>query len=303
MRYLGSDALREALPPSVARQAIAGAFAAIEAGSLSGPVRTSFGVAEGSSLLMPAVSREHLGLKVLHLRGDNPDRGLPAIVGEFFLYERTSGELLAVLDGVELTGIRTGALAGHATALLAPDGSRIGAVLGAGQQGYYQARALCEAAPLQELRIWNRTPQRAERLAERLRGELQGVTIRIAEDPAAAVAGAHAATLATAALRPLLSCDDVPAEIHLNAMGSYLPEMSELAPDLLAAASQLLVDDVAGALAEAGDLLQAAAAGKVSLGGLKTLAGARLPRRGITVFKSVGAAVFDLAVAEAVLRQ
>jgi ornithine cyclodeaminase/alanine dehydrogenase-like protein (mu-crystallin family) len=303
VRYLGAEALREALTPQVARGAIAGAFAAIAAGTLEGPVRTAFGTPEGASLLMPAVSREHLGLKVLHIRADNPDRGLPAIVGEFFLYARASGELLAVLDGVELTGIRTAALAGHAAALLAPEGARVGAILGAGQQGYYQARALCEATQVRELRIWNRTAVRAERLAQRLRPELSGVAISVAPTPAAAVAGAQAATLATAAHAPLLGLADVPAEIHLSAMGAYRPEMAELAPDLLGAASQLLVDDVQGALAEAGDLLQAAQAGKVSLGGLQTLAAARLPRDGITVFKSVGAAVFDLAVAEAVLGQ
>ncbi|MDA8345590.1 MAG: ornithine cyclodeaminase family protein [Thermaerobacter sp.] len=303
MRYLGAEALRAALPPSLARRAIEGAFAAIAEGALEGPVRTSFAVAEGSSLLMPAVSRAHLGLKVLHLRSQNPAHGLPAIVGEFFLYLRATGELLAVLDGVELTGLRTAALAGHATALLAPSGAREGAIIGAGQQGYYQARALCEAAPIQRLRIWNRTPGRAAALAHRLRQELPAVEISIARDPAAAVADAQAVTLATASDRPLLRLADVPEEIHLNAMGAYRPDMAELAPDLLAGATQLLVDDVQGALAEAGDLLQAAAAGKVSLDALRTPWHASQPRSGITVFKSVGAAVFDLAVAEAALGQ
>ncbi len=301
MNYLGAAELRHALPPRRARDAIARAFAEIANGSLEGPVRSSFDIAEGASLLMPAASREHLGLKVLHLRAQNPARDLPAVIGDFLLYDRGTGELLAVLDGVELTGIRTAALAGHASALLAPAPTEVGAILGAGFQGYYQALALCEAVPVRLLRVWNRTRARAEQLAARLREELQGVAIEVSDSPRHAVEGAQAATLATAAAGPLLRATDVQAPIHLNAMGAYRPDMAELAPDLLSRATQVVVDDLSAALAEAGDILQAAAAGVIRLDGIQTLAQARRRRSGITVFKSVGAAVFDLAVAEAAL--
>lgn len=300
MRYLDAAALRGVLPPAAARRAIASAFEDIARGVLSGSLRTSFDVSEGTTLLMPAVSERHLGLKVLHLRQANPAKGLPAIIGDFFLYARDTGELLAAMDGTELTGLRTGALAGHATARLAPQGATIGAVLGAGHQGYYQARALAEAAPLEELRLWNRTPQRAYALAQRLRQELPRLRIAVSATPADAVRGAEAATLATATETPLIARADVSGEIHLNAMGAYRPEMCEIAVDLIGSATQVLVDDVDGARAEAGDLLQAAQAQRFDMSAVKSLQSAG-PRSGITIFKSVGAAVFDLAVAEAAL--
>ncbi len=296
--YLDGAEIRRLMPPSVARQAIAGAYRAIACGDLEGPVRTAFGPEGGVSLLMPALSPASVGLKVLHQRPLNPSRGLPTLIGEVLLWDRRTGELKAVIDAAALTQVRTAALAGHATSLLAPPATRRVALLGAGGQAYDQAFALLESTAATELCIWNRTVERAEALAARLAPDLPQVEISLAGTPAEALRGAGAATLVTAAEEPLLHASDLPAEVHLNAMGAYRPDMAELAPDVIAGATAVYVDDVPGARQEAGDLIQAAAQDRYDMAALRDLRSAAGTRRGWTVFKSVGAALFDLAVAE-----
>ncbi len=300
--YLGGEEIRRLMPPALARQAIADAYRGIARGELEGPVRTAFGPKGSDSLLMPALSPTSVGLKVLHHRPQNPSRGLPTLVGEVLLWDMATGRLRAVFDAAALTQVRTAALAGHATKLLAPKDVRRVGLLGAGGQAYDQALALVEATGARELRIWNRTPGRAQDLARRLGPALPGVEVSLARTPAEAVAGAGAVTLVTAATGPLLRAADLPAEVHLNAMGAYRPDMAELAPDVIASASAVFVDDVAGARQEAGDLLQAAAQGRFDMASLVDTGAAKGERRGRTVFKSVGAAIFDLAVGEALLR-
>jgi ornithine cyclodeaminase len=302
IRYLGETEIRRALPPGRAREAIAAAYRAIAAGEIEGPVRTTLGGGDESSLIMPALSRQHIGLKVLHLRDGNPARGLPAVMGEMLVWDRPTGELLAVIDATALTAVRTGALAGHATKLLAPEGVRRVALLGAGGQGYDQALALIEATGAQELRIWNRTRERAQALAGRLGPVLPGVQVAVADSARQAVAGAGAITLVTASSQPLLAAADLAPEAHLNAMGAYRPDMAEIGPDIVGGASAVFVDNVAGARGDAGELIQAAAQGRFDMAGLQDLRVAPGARSGWTLFKSVGAALFDLAVAEELLR-
>lgn len=300
-RYLGADEIRRRLPPAQARQAIAGAYLALARGELEGPVRTGLGAGAETSLVMPALSPGRIGVKVLHLRPGNPAAGRAAVVGEMLIWDRETGGLLGLIDAAALTAVRTAALAGHATRLLAPPAVRRVALLGAGGQGYDQALALVEATGAGELRIWNRTGERARALAERLGPELPGVAVTVAATAREAVADAGAVTLVTASPAPLLAADDLAAEVHLNAMGGYRPDMAELGPDIIGGASAVLVDTVPGARAEAGELIQAAALGHLDLSGLQDLRAVRGDRRGWTVFKSVGAAIFDLAMAERLL--
>ncbi len=299
LRHIGGEEIRTLMPPAAARRAVAEAYQAIGRGELSGPVRSAIGADGQTSLLMPALSQAHVGLKVLHLRPENPARGLPAIVGEMLLWDRRTGELRAVIDAAALTAVRTAALAGHATKLLAPEGTRRVALLGAGGQAYDQALALVEATGARELRLWNRTGERAVALAARLGMALYGVGIAVAPTPAAAVADAGAVTLVTASATPLLHAGDLPAEAHLNAMGAYRPDMAELAPEIIGSAT-VYVDDIAGAREEAGDLVQAADRGLFRPEALQDLRAVKGGRQGWTVFKSVGAAIFDLAVGEAI---
>ena len=301
IRYIGGEEVHRLMPPGAAREAIADALRAIGRGDLFGPLRQAVGSGGEVSLLMPALSPGHVGLKVLHLREENPSRGLPAIVGQMLLWDRGTGELRAVIDAAALTAVRTAALAGYATRLLAPEGTVRVALLGAGGQAYDQALALVEATGARELIIWNRTEERARALADRLGRAFAGVAVSVAATPAAAVAGAGAVTLVTSSPRPLLEAQDLPMAVHLNAMGAYRPDMAELAPEIIGRSTGVYVDDVAGACEEAGDLLQAAGRGLFRVEEMRDLRAAKGPRQGWTVFKSVGAAIFDLAVGEAIL--
>jgi len=300
LRLDGGD-IRRLLPPAQARLAVAAGVAALRSGAVEGPLRTAVPSPDGPTLLMPALSRRHVGLKVLHLRPGNPAKGLPAIVGEMLLWDRASGRLLAVLDGAALTAVRTAALAGHATALLKPARTQRVGLLGAGGQAFDQALALCEATGAEEIRLWNRTRERADALALRLAERLRGVRVEVTETPAAAAEGAGALTTVTSSPEPLLFARDLPAEVHLNAMGAFRPDMAELAPEIVGGASLVCVDDVAAAWQEAGELLQAEALGLLRRSEVALLPELVPQRRGCTLFKSVGAAAYDLAVAQALV--
>lgn len=300
-RLVAPEELRSLLPPGRARMAIAESFSARAEGRLFGPLRTHVSVPEGATLLMPAFSERSSGLKVLHIRSGNPQVGLPSIVGEFLLFRRMTGEMLALLDGPELTGIRTAALAGHAARSLAPVGAEVGAVLGAGHQGYFQALALLEALDLREIRIYNRTAARARDLASHLAEAFPRVRVRQVATAGDAVRGAQVVTAATASDAPLILDEDVATDAHLNLMGAYRPEMSEAEPAVIARASAVYADDRDACLAEAGDVLQAVAAGAFATDQLLQMTKEPPRREGLTVFKSVGSAVFDLAAAEAAI--
>lgn len=300
--YLSGSQVLAKLPVAAVRQAVEGAFDQLRAAMLVAPVRQTVSDPEGSTLLMPARSAHRLGLKVLRVRPDNAALGFPTILGEMLVSDRISGRLLAVIDAPVLTALRTGGLTALASRRLAPAGTQAAALIGAGFQAAFQARALVEACPqLRTLRLCSRTLGHSQRLASALRSDLPEIEIAVCATVGEAVRGAQVVTTATASTQPLLGRAMLGAEVHINAIGAYTPQMAELAPDLLAVADQIYVDTVAGCRAEAGDLIQAVAQGAICWGAVRSLGALKGRRQGITIFKSVGSAAFDLAVAEVLL--
>ncbi len=300
-RLLGQDVLAGLTVP-MARQAMAGALSDLASGALVAPLRQTVASPAGTTLLMPAWSRRTVAVKVLHLRPGNPDRGLPTISGELVVSEQETGRLLALIDAPVLTALRTAGLAGLASRLMAPEDTTLGALIGAGFQAPFQARAMAEACPgLRRLRLFNRTRERALALADALRADLPQIELEVAASVEAAVKGAQLVTTVTSAPKPLIRQRMLASDCHINAMGAYTAHMAELGPDVLAHADQVYVDTMAGCAAEAGDLIQAAAAGAWSWSKAAVLPDTPRSQPGLTVFKSVGSAAFDLAAAEALL--
>lgn len=293
MHRIGAGAVREA---------IARASHGLRDGTLRAPLRQTVVTPGGTSLLMPAWSRRSFGVKVIHLRPDNRGRGLPTISGEMLVSDLASGRLLAMIDAPVLTALRTGGLSGFASRLLAPVGSERAALIGGGFQAPFQARAMVEACPtIRCLRVFNRTLAHAEAVAEMLRTDLPDVRVEVATSVAAAVDGATLITTATSAHDPFLARSMLGAEAHVNVIGAYTADMAEVEPTLLSGAHRIYVDTLTGCQEEAADLIQAVAAGAVLWADVRELDQVTEKREGITVFKSVGSAAFDLIVAEAAL--
>jgi ornithine cyclodeaminase len=315
MLVLTADDVRRAVPMPEAIEAVAAAFAALSAGQAEAPLRTHLRVAEhdADTFVMPArlPADGGLGLKVVSVFPHNgPRSGLPTIHALVALLDPTSGAPLALLDGRFLTALRTGAASGAATRHMARADARVLALFGAGAQAYTQALAVCAARPIERLWICNRGRERAEQLrAALLAAEATLPTdIRLAASPAEALADADVVCCATSAASPLFADAQLRPGTHINGVGSYTPAMAEVPPETIRRA-RVVVDQRLAAWAEAGDLIQARAAGLIDerhvvaeLGEvvLGRVAGRASPDE-ITFFKSVGNAVQDVAVAQRAL--
>ena len=272
MRYLDAETVRQALSMADAIVAMEHAFTGVSETPLRSVV--------GPSLVMPGTLDGVMAVKVVSIVPGNPV-GLVVVFGE-------GGSPIGIVDGPTVTAIRTGAVAGLATRLLArPDAGTL-AMLGAGAMAFDQIAAVEAVRPIERVLVWSRSPEKARALAERTGGE-------IVADVSAAVGEADVISCATPATTPLFEADAVRPGTHVNAVGAFTPEMAELAPGLLDRAF-VVVDDIAAAAAEAGDLIQA---GRVPDTTLRALLAGTSPRvqSDLTVFKSVGVAAQDVAAA------
>ncbi|MFV9504602.1 MAG: ornithine cyclodeaminase family protein [Oscillochloridaceae bacterium umkhey_bin13] len=313
MRVLSADDVRQAVPMLAAIDAVEAAFISLSAGQAEAPLRAHISTPDYAaiSFFMPARlggTQPALGLKVVSVFPDNPARGEPSIYALVTVLDPSSGRPVAVLDGTYLTALRTGAASGVATRHMARPDARCLVVLGAGAQAFHQAMAVCAVRSIEQIWLVNRTPARAEQLAERLRTAGVIASISVITDPALALAQADVVCAATSASSPVFADHDLQPGTHLNGVGSYKPSMAEI-PAATVARARLVVDQRQAAWAEAGDLVLAREAGLITerhvvaeLGEVATgqIAGRTSPDQ-ITFFKSVGNAVQDVAVAAVAL--
>lgn len=305
--------LERALPMEPAMEAVASAFAQLSGGRAEVPLRLRVSVPErdGLALLMPAylTGSGGLGAKALTLFPHNAERfGLPTISALVLLFNAETGVPLALVDGGYLTGLRTGAASGIATQLMAREDAHVLALFGAGAQAFAQVWAVCVARSIERVWIVNRTRERAERLAERLRvfGSPLPTDVRVASDAREALAEADVVCCATASPEPVFADADLRPGTHVNGIGSYQPGMREVPAETVSRA-RIVVDSREAAWAEAGDLIGAWEQGLIGerhvVGELGEVVAGRLPgrtnREQITFFKSVGSAAQDVAAAQA----
>jgi alanine dehydrogenase len=310
MRVLSSDDVRQAVSMPEAIDAVETAFTRLSGGMADVPLRTAIATPEvqGTSLFMPArlagdAATAALGAKTVSIFPRNYSRAEPTIYAMVTLFDPHSGRPLAVLDGTYLTALRTGAASGVATRWLAREDAHTLAIFGAGAQALTQVLAVCAVRPIDDIWLVNRTRDRAQLLLARLRAEGITCRVRLAPSPVEALAHADIVCTATSSATALFRDEDLQPGTHINAIGSFQPSMSEL-PLELVARSRLVVDQREAAWAEAGELVQAHAAGLISTDAVVGEIGAvvagqidgRLEPGEVTCFKSVGNAVQDLAV-------
>jgi ornithine cyclodeaminase/alanine dehydrogenase-like protein (mu-crystallin family) len=263
------------------------------------------GGAAGTVLLMPAWrSGQRFGLKTVAVFPGNAARGLPALHATYTLFDATTGVPLAQLDGAEITSRRTAAASALAASYLARGDASHLLIVGAGRVGSLLAQAMHAVRPLRHVTVWNRDALRAEALASSLL--TQGFNARASTDLEHATGEADIVSCATLSSAALIHGAWLRPGVHLDLIGSFTPTMRESDASCFARARVFI--DTAEALAKSGDVLQAIAEGAFSgeqvQGTLEQLCrGERCGRSAaaqITLFKSVGTALEDLAAAELV---
>jgi ornithine cyclodeaminase/alanine dehydrogenase-like protein (mu-crystallin family) len=299
---LSEHDVRELLDMESCVAAMEDVLARLERGELTNPLR--FVMRPPGSVLMGLMPAHAAGekpvfaLKEIVISPSNSERGLDPHQGAVLLHDGESGELIAILNASPVTEIRTAAVSAVATKLLARPGSRTVAVLGSGVQGRSHVDAMQTVLDDPIIRIWSRNTSHAEALA------LETHSL-VAETVEEALDGADIVCTTTAAREPVLRRSWLRPGTHVNAVGSSVPSTRELDAETVAAAS-LFVDRRESTLNESGDYLLALAEGligpdhiRAELGELLT--GRHPGRTGddeLTVFKSLGIAVEDLAAAE-----
>ncbi|HTV67922.1 MAG TPA: ornithine cyclodeaminase family protein [Rhizobiaceae bacterium] len=270
--------------------------------------------AASTLLLMPAWSDfnragtsdgGHVGVKIVTVSPDNNQIGKPAVMGLYLLLDGKTGEPQALIDGQRLTQWRTAAASALAASYLArEDASRL-LVIGAGALSPFLARAHSAVRPVKEIAIWNRTRANAAKVVEALTRD--GFDARVADDLDAELGAADIVSSATISTEPLVKGARLKPGAHVDLVGGFTPSMREADDDAIRRA-RVYVDTRAGATKEAGDIVQPLGSGVLKQDGIvadlfELTRGERTGRQSrdeITLFKSVGAAIEDLAAARAV---
>lgn len=258
---------------------------------------------DGTLLLMSAwTPGKYIGVKMVTVIPGNSTRGLPAISGAYLLSSGATGALLAIIDGAELTARRTAAASALAARLLARPDAKSLLIVGAGRLALNLIEAHATVRPISSVSIWARRLEQAEKIATMARA--RGFDATATDDLEAAVRRADIVSCCTLSHTPLVRGSWVQPGTHIDLIGAFKPDMRETDGAALAAAS-VFVDTWQGALSEGGDIVQAISEGAISTSDLKAdlyclsrgLHPGRSSEEEITVFKSVGVALEDLAAA------
>ncbi|TWG91315.1 ornithine cyclodeaminase [Mesorhizobium sp. J18] len=263
-------------------------------------------------LLMPAWSdfaaksgTGYIGVKIVTVSPDNNTIGKPAVMGVYLLMDGETGEPQALIDGQRLTLWRTACASALAASYLAREDASKLLLVGAGALSAHLAQAHAAVRPIREISVWNRTPANARKVVETL--AKASLNAKVAEDLNDAVGTADIVSCATLSTAPLVRGAVLRPGTHVDLVGAFSPTMRESDDDTIRKAS-VFVDTREGATKEAGDIVQALESGALTPEGISAdlfeLTRGEKPGRKnsdeITLFKSVGAALEDLAAGIAV---
>ena len=309
MLLIDASEVRELLPMKEAIEADKKAFLLHSTGETEVPVRPGFTLAGGSALFMPAYVKgdvNRVGIKIVSVFPGNAAKGIPVVPAQVLLLDSDTGEVCAMMNGSEVTRIRTGAISGAATDILARADSSVGALFGTGGQAVSQLEAMLCARPIKEVRVYDALSDRIAPFVEKNMplAEKYGARLVAAKSSIAAVDGADVVTTVTTSKTPVFGGEHIAPGAHVNGVGSFLPDSRELDETLLNRA-RVFVDNREAVLAEAGDFLIPAKTGAYKIeniaGELGDVLAGKLDGRTsadqITVMKTVGYAVLDVVAA------
>ena len=285
------------------------AFAQLSSGEAVVPPRLSLDIPDknATSIVMPAYATgsPYYTVKIVSVNYSNPDKGLPLIHGVVQVFDAENGKHIANLDGASITAIRTGAASGLATDLLAKENANVCAVFGTGVQAAAHIEAVLEVRPIEKIIVFSRSKLSAEKFCSTLANQVQ---CEIGKKESLLEADIVCTT--TPASSPLFETDKIKPGCHLNVVGSAQPSFREV-PTALVARSKIIVDKREACEQEAGDLIIPAQEGSWSFEQVHGELGqvvsgdiiARESENEITLFKSVGNAIQDHAMAHLIMEK
>lgn len=285
---------------------VANSLKAFSEGKTETPLRYVLPFNESNRyLVMPALSDELkvVGIKTVTFAPDNPKKGKKTITGSVILSDYETGETLAVLDGSYLTKIRTGAISGVATKYLAREEAKTLCVIGSGDQAQGLIAAVMAVRDIDMVHFASRTKKNAEALAANI-AKAYDVSTKVFDEADDAMEEADIVVTATNSNHPVYSHSLHPG-VHLNAVGSFKPDMQELPSESMLVANKIVVESVEAAMEETGDLKVPQEEGIITQeslhGELGDIVAGKISGREddkeVTLFKSVGLAIVDIVVA------
>lgn len=282
------------------------AFESLSSGKSFVPQRyvTSMAGGQLNMLLKPVAVDEvnRATLKILTQKEMGAVHGIPAIIGVVLVLDTNTGEILSIMDGEYLTALRTGAASGLATKYFARENAQTLAVFGCGAQGKTQLEAVAEVRNISKVWIFDKSRSAAESFITEMQAKIS-LDIQVAENNSV-LKDCDVICTATNSESPLFYRDELKRGVHINAIGSYKPNMQEIDPQILKY-SKIFVDDRQACISESGDLIKPindglftadhilGEIGEFALGKIE----GRFSENEITVFKSVGVAIQDFVVA------
>ncbi len=316
VKILSQREIKQALSMSLAIQAVREAYIAYSRKEALMPLRIQLPVKpqEGSVLFMPAYLEriKSLGAKIVSVFPRNIEKKIPTLHALIILIDSDTGKIEAIMDGSYLTALRTGACSGVGTHLLARKGARSVAIFGAGVQGRTQLEAVCEVRTIEKVWVYDKNLEASKTYAQEMRerGKPIPEEIIVAKTAKDATLEADIICTATTSLTPVFEDSFIKPGVHINAIGSYTPRMQEI-PEETVARAKIFVDSLSSCLEEAGDLIIPLKKGIITESKIEGEIGmladglirGRESEEEVTLFKSVGLAVQDVAVSKLALEK
>ena len=254
-----------------------------------------------------------LGAKIISVYPQNPSKGLPAVPATMVVMDTDTGLVKGIMDGTELTRMRTGGLSGAATDLLARKNAKTFLLIGTGGQAESQLESVLAVRDIETAYIFNRKQEKAEAFVDSVKESMAPYKAKLVpvSDLDPVLGEADIITAVTTSKEPVFDGSKVKEGCHINGVGSYTPEMIELPPEIVVRADKIYVDTADGVLNEAGDMIKPIEDGLVPREKIANELGSvllhHLPGRErddeITLFKSTGSAVFDIVAGEKVYQR
>ncbi len=277
-------------------------------GSKDIPLRTNLNIEKenGNSLFMPGYSKDSdsLGLKIVSVYPNNYEKGLDSVPSSMVLLDEKTGILSCIMDGTYLTELRTGALSGLATDLLSKKDAKNFLIIGTGGQAKTQVEAVLAVREIQNIKVFDINKDKAQKFVEMIKTELlsnKNITIEVSENLDKDTSEADIITTVTTSKEPVFNGNMIREGVHINAVGSYTKEMSEIPKEAIAKATLVYVDTI-DAFTESGDFHKYNFDRSIVTGELgELIASKKMGRENdkqITFFETTGNAILDIVVAK-----
>ena len=298
-------------------EAVKAAYQDYEEGSMETPDRVELEIREheGINLIMASyfIKKKVFGFKDVSVFVKNRDKGKPVINSLVILHDAETGEPIMIADGIELTAIKTGAATGVVTDIMAKTKAEKIALIGAGFQAMRQLEAILAVRPgIKEICVYDVNREKSEEFTARAVERMSGYNRKFVLSASAneAVSESDIITTVTTSKSPVFDGKAIKKGVHINAVGSFTPEMQEIDEYLVQAADKIVIDSRQEGLTVAGDLLVPIKKGIVTEKIVYAEVGEILTRKKegrvrdeeITIFESIGLAALDIAVAEKTMR-